>query len=62
MPHLIIIDKAGNPIGDPNEGHRTIEDVIADDHTPSGIVFKEPTPELAEAIFKAVEKFKKDNG
>lgn len=57
MPHLIIFDRNGNPIGDPNEGHRETEDLH--EHTPSGIVFAEPTPELAKALLNTVEKYRK---
>lgn len=59
MPHLIILDKNGNPIGDPNEGHRTVNELIESDHAPSGFIMQAPTLELTQDFLKAVEKFQK---
>ena len=61
MPHLIIIDKDGNPSGDPNEGHRetplTIKELLQEDHAPSSITFQEPTLELTRILLKDAEKY-----
>lgn len=67
MPHLIIIDRDGNPYEVPHdtEGNRsapiatTFKDLKNEDHPPSEITIQSPTMELAEKVFKVVDKYYK---
>ena len=67
MPHLVIIDRNGNVVsgghrsdGDTATYQTTIKDLIKDDHAPSGIILPEPPLELAQILFKEMDKFYKD--